>query len=75
MGVAAAVAGAMTLLAKPKAKVNFVLLIPMVENTPDNTAVLPGEVIQYKKGLTVQVFNTDAEGGLILVDVLIRAGE
>ncbi|MFS0574560.1 leucyl aminopeptidase family protein [Sporosarcina sp. 179-K 3D1 HS] len=75
MGGAAAVAGAMSLLAKSKAKVNVVALIPMVENMPDNQSVLPGEVIHYKNGLTVQVGNTDAEGRLILADGLIRAGE
>ena len=75
MGGAAAVAGAMTLLAKSKAKVNVVALIPIVENIPDSTSVLPGEVIHYKNGLTVQVGNTDAEGRLILADALIRAGE
>lgn len=75
MGGAAAVAGAIRLLAEAKAEVNVVVLIPLVENTPDNTAVLPGEVIHYKNGLTVQVGNTDAEGRLILADALIRAGE
>ncbi|AOV07057.1 leucyl aminopeptidase family protein [Sporosarcina ureilytica] len=75
MGGAAAVAGAMTLLAKSEAKVNVVVLIPMVENAPDNTSVYPGEVISYKNGKTVQVGNTDAEGRLILADALIRAGE
>ncbi|MHA6258295.1 leucyl aminopeptidase family protein [Sporosarcina sp. CAU 1771] len=75
MGGAAAVSGAMTLLAKMNAKVNVVALIPIAENMPDNTAVNPGEVIQYKNGLTVQVGNTDAEGRLILADGLIRAGE
>ena len=75
MGGAAAVSGALTLLAKSKAKVNVVALIPIVENMPDNTSVLPGEVITYKNGLTVQVGNTDAEGRLILADALIRAGE
>jgi len=75
MGGAAAVSGALTLLAKMKAKVNVVGIIPIVENMPDSTAVLPGEVIQYKNGLTVQVGNTDAEGRLILADGLIRAGE
>ena len=75
MGGAAAVAGAIDLLVKTKAKVNVVVLIPMVENAPDNTSVLPGEVIHYKNGLTVQVGNTDAEGRLILADALIRAGE
>ncbi|BAQ12033.1 aminopeptidase a/i [Bacillus sp. OxB-1] len=75
MGGAAAVAGAMSLLAKSKARVNVVALIPIVENMPDNQSVLPGEVIHYKNGLTVQVGNTDAEGRLILADGLIRAGE
>lgn len=75
MGGSAAVAGALTLLAKTNAKVNVVALIPIVENMPDSKAVLPGEVIHYKNGLTVQVGNTDAEGRLILADGLIRAGE
>lgn len=75
MGGAAAVSGAMMLLAKTKAPVNVVALIPIVENMPDKAAVLPGEVIHYKNGKTVQVGNTDAEGRLILADGLIRAGE
>lgn len=75
MGGSAAVAGAMYLLAKSQAKVNAVVLIPIVENAPDNTSVYPGEVIAYKNGKTVQVGNTDAEGRLILADALIRAGE
>lgn len=75
MGGAAAVAGAMKLLAATKARVNVVALIPIVENSPDNTSVLPGEIIRYKNGHTVQVGNTDAEGRLILADGLIRAGE
>ncbi|MDW0110207.1 leucyl aminopeptidase family protein [Sporosarcina aquimarina] len=75
MGGSAAVAGAMKLLVESEADVNVVALIPMVENTPDKTSVLPGEVIQYKNGHTVQVGNTDAEGRLILADGLLRAGE
>jgi len=75
MGGTAAVAGAMKLLARTKAKANVVALIPMVENMPDSKAVLPGEVIHYKNGHTVQIGNTDAEGRLILADGLIRAGE
>src|SRR5699024_10055476 len=71
----AAVAGAMKLLAKTKAQVNVVALIQIVENMPDNKSLLPGEVITYKNGHTVQVGNTDAEGRLILADGLIRAGE
>ncbi|SET58933.1 leucyl aminopeptidase [Oceanobacillus limi] len=75
MGGAAAVAGAMKLLEASAAKANVVAFIPIVENMPDSNAVLPGEVIHYKNGSTVQVGNTDAEGRLILADGLIRAGE
>ncbi|EGQ21674.1 leucyl aminopeptidase family protein [Mammaliicoccus sciuri] len=75
MGGSAAVCGAMSLLAYSDAKVNVVALIPMVENTPGPEAVMPGEVIQYKNGISVQVGNTDAEGRLILADGLIRAEE
>ncbi|HEY4600240.1 MAG TPA: leucyl aminopeptidase family protein [Cerasibacillus sp.] len=75
MGGAAAVSGAMKLLSESEAKVNVVALIPMVENNIDQSSVLPGEVIKYKNGKTVQIGNTDAEGRLILADGLIRAGE
>ncbi|WP_060681640.1 leucyl aminopeptidase family protein [Virgibacillus halodenitrificans] len=75
MGGSAAVAGAMKLIAATKLKVNVVALIPIVENIPDNTAVIPGDVIHYKNGMHVQVGNTDAEGRLILADGLLRAGE
>ncbi|TXL65157.1 leucyl aminopeptidase family protein [Cerasibacillus terrae] len=75
MGGAAAVSGAIKLLAASRAKVNVVALIPMVENNIDQESVLPGEVIHYKNGKTVQIGNTDAEGRLILADGLIRAGE
>lgn len=75
MGGAAAVSGAMKLLADSGAKVNVVALIPIVENIPDNISVLPGDVITYKNGLHVQVANTDYEGRLILADGIIRATE
>src|SRR5690625_255975 len=75
MGGAAAVAGAIKLLAESEAKVNVVALFLIVENMPDSKAILPGDVIRYKNGKTVQIGNTDAEGRLILADGLIRAGE
>ncbi|AIF44260.1 M17 family metallopeptidase [Virgibacillus sp. SK37] len=75
MGGSAAVAGAMKLIAASEWEVNVVALIPVVENIPDNTAVIPGDVIHYKNGMHVQVGNTDAEGRLILADGLLRAGE
>src|SRR5690625_1459675 len=75
MGGAAAVSGAIKLLAESKAKVNVVGLLPIVENMPDSNSMLPGDVIRYKNAKTVQVGNTDAEGRLILADGLIRAEE
>lgn len=75
MGGAAAVAGAIKLLADMNAPVNVVGLIQTVENMPDRHSLLPGDIITYKTGQTVQVGNTDAEGRLILADGLIRAGE
>lgn len=75
MGGAAAVAGAIKLLAESNAQVNVVALIQTVENMPGSQAILPGDIITYKNGKTVQVGNTDAEGRLILADGLIRAGE
>ncbi|MFD2132765.1 leucyl aminopeptidase family protein [Pseudogracilibacillus auburnensis] len=75
MGGAAAVAGAVKLLAESNAKVNVVGLIQTVENMPDQHSILPGDIITYKNGHTVQVGNTDAEGRLILADGLIRSGE
>ncbi len=75
MGGSAAVAGAIKLLADSGAQVNVVGLIQTVENMPDSHSILPGDVIEYKNGKTVQIGNTDAEGRLILADGLIRAGE
>lgn len=75
MGGAAAVSGAMKLLKSIDADVNVTALLPIVENMPDRKSLIPGEVITYKNGKTVQVGNTDAEGRLILADALIRAEE
>lgn len=75
MGGAAAVSGAIKLLAESKAKVNVIGLLQIVENMPDSHSMLPGDVIRYKNGKTVQIGNTDAEGRLVLADGLIRAEE
>src|SRR5699024_10638770 len=73
MGGAAAVVGAIDILTKMDVPVNIVALIPSVENMPDGEALLPGDIIQYANGVSVQVTNTDAEGRLILADALIYA--
>ena len=51
------------------------LLIPAVENSVSATAMRPGDVIKSRKGLTVEVNNTDAEGRLVLADALAFADE
>ena len=49
------------------------LLIPAVENSIGGTAFRPGDVLKMRKGLTVEITNTDAEGRLILADALAEA--
>jgi len=51
------------------------LLIPAVENAVAGAAFRPGDILRSRKGLTVEIGNTDAEGRLILGDALARAGE
>lgn len=70
MGGSAAVVGVMHALAGRKAKVNAVGLIGLVENMPDGNAIKPGDVVTSMSGQTVEVINTDAEGRLVLADVL-----
>ncbi len=70
MGGAGTVAGAMKTLALRKAKANVVGLVGLVENMPDGRAQRPGDVVRSMKGDTVEVINTDAEGRLLLADVM-----
>ena len=51
------------------------LLIPAVENAVSGAAFRPGDVLQSRKGLTVEIGNTDAEGRLVLADAMSLAGE
>ena len=70
MGGAGVVAGVMKALALRKAPANVVGLVGLVENMPDGKAQRPGDVVRTMKGDTVEVINTDAEGRLVLADVL-----
>ncbi|MCA3554116.1 leucyl aminopeptidase [Aestuariivirga sp.] len=70
MGGAACVAGLMMALARRKARVNAVGAIGLVENMPDGKAQRPGDVVTSMSGQTIAVLNTDAEGRLVLADVL-----
>lgn len=75
MGGAAVVAGTMRALALRKAKANVVGLVGLVENMPSGRATRPGDVVRSMKGDTVEVINTDAEGRLVLCDVMWYAQE
>ncbi len=75
MGGAGTVAGVMKALALRKAKANVVALVGLVENMPDARAQRPGDVVKSMKGDTVEVINTDAEGRLVLCDVMWYAQE
>jgi len=55
--------------------IRLAVLIPAVENAIAGDAMRPGDVIGSRKGLTIEIGNTDAEGRLILADALTRAGE
>jgi leucyl aminopeptidase len=70
MGGAGTVAGLMKALAGRRAKVNAVGLIGLVENMPDGNAQRPGDIVTTMSGQTIEIHNTDAEGRLVLADVL-----
>ena len=70
MGGAGAVVGAMLALVSRKAKANVIGVVGLVENMPDGKAQRPGDVVTTMSGQTVEVLNTDAEGRLVLCDVL-----
>ena len=70
MGGAGVVSGVMRTLALRKAKANVVGLVGLVENMPDGRAQRPGDVVKSMKGDTIEVINTDAEGRLVLADVM-----
>ncbi|MFN3892081.1 MAG: leucyl aminopeptidase [Beijerinckiaceae bacterium] len=72
MAGAACVVGLMHTLASRKAKVNAVGAIGLVENMPDGGAQRPGDIVKTLSGQTVEIINTDAEGRLVLADVLWR---
>ena len=70
MAGAACVTGLMHALAARKAKVNAVGVIGLVENMPDGKAQRPGDIVKSMSGQTIEIINTDAEGRLVLGDVI-----
>jgi leucyl aminopeptidase len=73
MGGAASVLGTLLALARLKARVNVIGLIAATENMPGGRAVKPGDVVRTLSGQTVEILNTDAEGRLVLCDLLTYA--
>ena len=70
MAGAACVVGLMHALAARKARVNVIGAIGTVENMPDGNAQRPGDIVTSMSGQTIEIINTDAEGRLVLADVL-----
>ena len=70
MGGAATVTGLMLALAKRQAKVNAVGVLGLVENMPSDKAQRPSDVVTTMSGQTVEIMSTDAEGRLVLCDLL-----
>lgn len=75
MGGAAHALALAQLVMEAKLPVRLHLLIPAVENAVAGNAFRPGDVLRSRKGLSVEIGNTDAEGRLVLGDALTRAGE
>ncbi|HOL19124.1 MAG TPA: leucyl aminopeptidase [Candidatus Hydrogenedens sp.] len=73
MSGAAVVLGTMYILAELKLNIPVIGLIPLVENIPSGSALLPGDIIKMYGGKTVEVLNTDAEGRLIIADAMAYA--
>ena len=70
MAGAACVVGLMHALAARKARVNAIGAIGLVENMPDGNAQRPGDIVKSMSGQTIEIINTDAEGRLVLADVI-----
>ncbi len=70
MAGAGTVIGLMAALAGRKARVDAVGLVGLVENMPSGCHKHPGDVVKTYSGQTVEIINTDAEGRLVLADVL-----
>uniref|UniRef100_UPI003F98EAD0 leucyl aminopeptidase family protein n=1 Tax=Rhodoblastus sp. TaxID=1962975 RepID=UPI003F98EAD0 len=75
MGGAAAAIAAAAMVMAANVDVGLRLLVPIVENSVSGEAFRPGDVYRSRKGLTVEIGNTDAEGRLILADALALADE
>ena len=70
MGGSAAVVGALRAIAELKPQANVMGIVGFVENMPNGTANKPGDVVRAANGKTIEILNTDAEGRMVLADIL-----
>ena len=75
MGGAANVLGLASMIMSAKLPVRLRVIVPCVENAVSGSAFRPGDILQSRKGLSVEIGNTDAEGRLVLGDALALADE
>ncbi|MDH2998744.1 leucyl aminopeptidase [Pasteurellaceae bacterium LFhippo2] len=75
MGGAAAVVGAMYAITTLNLPINVIALCGLVENMPSSTAIKPGDVVMMRSQTSVEIISTDAEGRMVLADVLDYAQE
>ena len=75
MGGAANILGLASMIILNKLDINLRVLIPIVENSISGNSFRPGDILQSRSGLSVEIGNTDAEGRLILADSLSLADE
>ena len=75
MAAGGAVIAAMAALGEAGVRVPVTALVPLAENMPGASALRPGDVVTHYGGRTVEVFNTDAEGRLVLADALAYADQ
>ena len=75
MGGAAHVLGLASVIMAKELPIRLQVLVPAVENAVAGNAFRPGDIVTTRKGLTVEIDNTDAEGRLILCDALAKADE
>ncbi len=70
MGGAAVTAAIMKYLSEINSKISYAGIVGLVENMPSSKAYKPGDIIKSYKGINVEVLNTDAEGRLVLADII-----
>jgi leucyl aminopeptidase len=75
MGGAAHVLGLAQMIMRAKLPINLRVIIPIIENLVSGSSCKPGDIVKTRKGITVEITNTDAEGRMILCDALAYACE